>query len=223
MWDHLFEAGFQSRSTESFMREFATYCFFSRRDTPPEWLVFDGTNAREEAMAAAIAEERERLEPGQKILIVTGGFHTVVLPQLVAAGTKRSAAHQSAQGSVQQALILALHPQRILHVQLARRRQLRSRRQPQREVVSLLAESPIATTRVRSSRCFSAISHMIGAGRHVLKRSVGPPPPSLPSRRYSMFQVANPFAVRSAAIGRTRSERDRAFVEAPSFARQQPP
>ena len=105
MWDHLFEANFQARSTESFMREFASYCFFSRRDTPAEWLEFDGTNAREVAMAAAIAEERERLAPGQKILIVTGGFHTVVLPQLVAAGTKRSASQPSAQGSVQQALI----------------------------------------------------------------------------------------------------------------------
>ena len=29
MWDHLFEANFQSRSTESFMREVATYCFFA--------------------------------------------------------------------------------------------------------------------------------------------------------------------------------------------------
>ena len=105
MWDHLFEANFQSRSTESFVREFATYCFFSRRDTPSEWFGFDGTNAREEAMAAAIAEEREKLELGQKILIVTGGFHTVVLPQLVTAGIKRSDVKPSAQGSVQTAVI----------------------------------------------------------------------------------------------------------------------
>lgn len=104
MWDHLFEANFQSRSTKSFVREFATYCFFSRRDQQVEWLGLDGTTAREEAMAAAIVEERERLAPGQKILIVTGGFHTVVLPQLVAAGTKRSSV-TAAQGSVQQAVI----------------------------------------------------------------------------------------------------------------------
>ena len=105
MWDHLFEANFQSRSTQSFVREFASYCFFSRRDMHPELMAFDGTNAREEAMAAAIAEERERLEPGQKILVVTGGFHTVVLPQLVAAGTKSSNSQPSAQGSIQTAVI----------------------------------------------------------------------------------------------------------------------
>jgi len=32
MWDHLFEANFHSRSTESFMREVAAYCFFARHD-----------------------------------------------------------------------------------------------------------------------------------------------------------------------------------------------
>jgi hypothetical protein len=104
MWDHLFEANFQTRSTESFVRDFASYCFFSRRDQQVDWLDLDGTTAREEAMAAAIGEERERLAPGQKILIVTGGFHTVVLPQLVAAGTKRTSS-TSAQGAVQQAVI----------------------------------------------------------------------------------------------------------------------
>lgn len=103
MWDHLFEANFQSRSTESFMREFASYCFFSRRDTHAEFLAADGTTAREDAMAASIAEERASLAPGQTMLIVTGGFHTVVLPQLVASGGAKRIS--STQGSVQQAVI----------------------------------------------------------------------------------------------------------------------
>lgn len=103
MWDHLFEANFQSRSTESFMREFASYCFFARRDTHPAWLAADATRAREEAMAASIIEERDRLAPGQTMLIVTGGFHSVVLPQLVATGAKRSSS--SASGSIQQSVI----------------------------------------------------------------------------------------------------------------------
>ncbi|HKE56323.1 MAG TPA: DUF5682 family protein, partial [Pyrinomonadaceae bacterium] len=51
MWDHLFEANFQSRSTESFMHELATYCFFARRDTSANLLTLDGTTAREKAMA----------------------------------------------------------------------------------------------------------------------------------------------------------------------------
>jgi Family of unknown function (DUF5682) len=105
MWDHLFEASFRSRSSSSFMREFATYCFFTRRDTAAGWLNGDGTTAREEAMAASIAEERKLLTSGEKILIVTGGFHSVVLPQLVAAGTKQTSSPSSAQGSVQQSVI----------------------------------------------------------------------------------------------------------------------
>ena len=104
MWDHLFEANFQARSTEMFMREFATYCLLSRRDMHAESLAADGIIAREEAMAGLIAEERALLETGQTMLIVTGGFHTVVLPELVAAGVKRSS-HATAQGSVQQAVI----------------------------------------------------------------------------------------------------------------------
>lgn len=104
MWDHLFEANFQSRSTESFRREFASYCYFTRCDTHAEFLAADGTTAREAAMATAIAEERELLAPGQTMLVVTGGFHTVVLPQLVAAGVKRTTA-SSAQGSIQQSVI----------------------------------------------------------------------------------------------------------------------
>ena len=103
MWDHLFEADFKSRSTESFIRELATYCFFARRDANVEVLRADGTTPREEFMAAAIQEERSK-HSGEKILVVTGGFHTVALPQLVAATPKPSVS-TSPQGSIQQALI----------------------------------------------------------------------------------------------------------------------
>ena len=105
MWDHLFEANFQSRSTESFMREVATYCFFSRRDFSGEALQADGTTAREEAMAASVVEERATLKPGEKILVVTGGFHTVALPQLVSAAPQRRRTSAPPEGAVQQALI----------------------------------------------------------------------------------------------------------------------
>jgi len=105
MWDHLFEANFQSRSTESFMREMATYCFFARCDASAESLRADGTSARDEAMAAAIAAELKIKEPNQTILVVTGGFHTVVLPQLVESETKRPGPTSPPPGAVQQALI----------------------------------------------------------------------------------------------------------------------
>jgi hypothetical protein len=104
MWDHLFEADFRSRSTKLFVREIATYCFFARRDASAEALRADGTAAREEFMAAAIQEECSTREAGEKILVVTGGFHSVVLPQLVAARPKPSALRLP-QGSVQQSLI----------------------------------------------------------------------------------------------------------------------
>jgi hypothetical protein len=101
MWDHLFESNFQSRSTESFMREVATYCYFARHDTAAELLEADGTNAREQAMAACIEEEKS----SGTVLVVTGGFHTIALPQLVEAGAKRAAAVSRSGDSVQQALI----------------------------------------------------------------------------------------------------------------------
>jgi hypothetical protein len=104
MWDHLFEVNVQSRTTESFMREVATYCFFARRDASQEALRAEATTARENAMAAAIVEELSARTGEQTILVVTGGFHSVVLPQLVENGTKPVGPSKST-GSVQQALI----------------------------------------------------------------------------------------------------------------------
>src|SRR6185369_11624541 len=72
MWDHLFEANFESRSTESFSRELAGYCFFARRDAPSELLSSDGTVAREQSMAHAIAEELSQNQTGRPLLVVTG-------------------------------------------------------------------------------------------------------------------------------------------------------
>jgi hypothetical protein len=106
MWDHLFEANLQLRSTESFMREVAAYCFFARYDASPESLEADGTMAREQAMAAAIEEEKAtRASDDRPILIVTGGFHTIALPQLVGTGCKRAASNSRSADAVQQALI----------------------------------------------------------------------------------------------------------------------
>lgn len=81
LWDHLFEAYCQQTPTADFIRHIATYCYLARRETPPESLETDGTLAREAAMAQAIATVMQRLD-GQ-ILVVTGGFHSVVLPGLV--------------------------------------------------------------------------------------------------------------------------------------------
>ena len=98
LWDHLFETRFAPGSgddescVEKFIGDVAAWCYFARADATPAELEADGTLAREAAMAAAV---REELAAGAtQILVVTGGFHTVALPQLVAAesSTARAAA-----------------------------------------------------------------------------------------------------------------------------------
>lgn len=87
LWDTLFEADFWRVSSREFINRVAAYCFLARYNYQEETLRRDGTLAREAAMAAAIAEELKNGE--QKILVVTGGFHTAVLPALVEQKPKR--------------------------------------------------------------------------------------------------------------------------------------
>ncbi len=83
LWDHLFETRLGESSSEQFIRDVAGWCHYARAEASAEELEADGTLARETAMAGAI---REELSTGIKpILVVTGGFHTLVLPQLVSA------------------------------------------------------------------------------------------------------------------------------------------
>jgi uncharacterized protein DUF5682 len=106
MWDHLFEANFQSHPTRAFIEEVATYCFFGRIDANQAALETDGTSAREQAMAAAIEDEMVNgSAQGSPILVVTGGFHTVALPSLVGKALQRAAPGSVTPESVQQALI----------------------------------------------------------------------------------------------------------------------
>ncbi len=91
LWDHLFETRLGETSSvdasdcAQFIRDVAGWCYFARADTIPQELKSDGTLAREAAMAAAI---REELSNGTRlIVVVTGGFHTIVLPELVSEKT----------------------------------------------------------------------------------------------------------------------------------------
>ncbi|MBI3925632.1 MAG: hypothetical protein HY319_08840 [Armatimonadetes bacterium] len=77
LWDHLYETDYERKPVERFVSEVATYCALARRDYTPEMLEAEGNTCREAAMAAAVAEEEGR------VVVVTGGFHTVVLPGLV--------------------------------------------------------------------------------------------------------------------------------------------
>jgi hypothetical protein len=87
LWDHFFETriGQQSatdNSVEKFIHDVASWCHFARVDASNEELKADGTLAREAAMATAI--QKELGKGTERIIVVTGGFHTVVLPKLVA-------------------------------------------------------------------------------------------------------------------------------------------
>jgi hypothetical protein len=92
LWDQLFEASWDALDTDAFIDRLAAYCAMARLDYTPEALRRDGTTAREACMAAAVRDELARNEAEGRsgpVLVVTGGFHTVALPDLVAGGTAR--------------------------------------------------------------------------------------------------------------------------------------
>ncbi len=74
LWDHLYEVDHQHVDVTTFVRNVLAYCALARHDYTPEMLDADGGAAREGAMAAAIADTHG------KVVVVTGGFHTVALP-----------------------------------------------------------------------------------------------------------------------------------------------
>ncbi len=82
LWDHLFEVGCTTVDTDTFIRRVAAYCLLARASQDAQVLRVDGTIARERAMAGAILDEMAA-QPGQPIVVVTGGFHTAALPDMV--------------------------------------------------------------------------------------------------------------------------------------------
>ncbi|MEM6315626.1 MAG: DUF5682 family protein, partial [Planctomycetota bacterium] len=75
LWDGLFESDHQRQTPETFFRSVLAYCTAIRHGADDAELEADGTLPRERAMAAATHEHR-----GKRIVVVTGGFHTVALP-----------------------------------------------------------------------------------------------------------------------------------------------
>lgn len=94
LWEHLFEAPAADRTVEQHIADVAAYCQLSRLEHADDELRAEGTLAREAEMAAAIQEALAQRQPDDgPVLAVVGGFHAVVLPDLVAAGTARPAVH----------------------------------------------------------------------------------------------------------------------------------
>lgn len=90
LWEHLFEAPVMGRSVEQYLQDLSAYCHLARNGHSHAELQADGTLAREAEMAAAIVEALAQRPAGSgPVLAVVGGFHAVVLPDLVAAGTGR--------------------------------------------------------------------------------------------------------------------------------------
>lgn len=83
LWDVLFELDYRERKTDEFMRDVYAYCALGRASWSDEALEADGTLAREREMAAAIAEENGR------VVVITGGFHSVALAATKAKRAKK--------------------------------------------------------------------------------------------------------------------------------------
>ena len=81
-WEKYFEIEGLRLSTEDFYKQLVTYCTLVRSATPDAELTADGTHAREQFMAANI---REAMKTHSRVLVVTGGFHTAGLAELLKA------------------------------------------------------------------------------------------------------------------------------------------
>jgi hypothetical protein len=74
LWDHLYEDDYRQMDTARLIRNVLAYCALARHEHTPDMLATDGCTAREATMAARIEQESGR------VVVVTGGFHTVALP-----------------------------------------------------------------------------------------------------------------------------------------------
>ncbi|MHA7965285.1 DUF5682 family protein [Paenibacillus sp. CAU 1782] len=82
LWEKLFEIRGSAVDTETFLRDVFTYCTLSRLCYSREQLESSGDLAREERMKTHIASARQG---HNRVLVLTGGFHTYALIQNEAA------------------------------------------------------------------------------------------------------------------------------------------
>lgn len=82
LWEMLFEIDGCHMATNDFVRNLYYYCWYSRENTEQEELLNQGDIIREYYMAENIKKAQEKYK---KILVVTGGIHTIALTELVPA------------------------------------------------------------------------------------------------------------------------------------------
>ncbi len=86
-WEKHFEIGGLYLSPEKFVRQLHIYCIINRAETSKEEMQTDGTLARETHMAKRVAEAMEKYN---KVLVVTGGFHSMGIYELLESGKIKS-------------------------------------------------------------------------------------------------------------------------------------
>ena len=84
-WENFFEIDGLSDSTETFIEKMYTYCYLTRQNTPDTEREADGCHIREQFMAENICKA---METHQKVLVVTGGFHSYGLYQRIHSAKK---------------------------------------------------------------------------------------------------------------------------------------
>ncbi len=90
-WEKYFEIAGLRLSPEAFIRQMYTYCILTRQDATKEELDADGCTSREQHMAFRI---QEAMQNYQKILVVTGGFHSWGLSELLKSKVKPVKLHK---------------------------------------------------------------------------------------------------------------------------------
>lgn len=86
LWEKLFELDGSIASTACFVKNMLAFCYFSRVGYSKEMLESDGCSAREAFMAGNI---KKALEKHNKVLVVTGGFHTSGIIDLIKNGSDK--------------------------------------------------------------------------------------------------------------------------------------
>ena len=87
-WEKYFEIEGLKRTPADFCDTMHTYCVLSRSSESDAELEADGTLARERHMASRI---KEALDAGEKVLVVTGGLHSLGLAKLLSGGSIKPA------------------------------------------------------------------------------------------------------------------------------------
>lgn len=84
-WEKFFEIDALYTDTEDFVAKMLSYCYLTRENTPTEIMEQDGCLLREQFMAENIIEATKKYS---KVLVVTGGFHTYGIYNLINSSDK---------------------------------------------------------------------------------------------------------------------------------------